>query len=99
MNINSQSIENIEAIMDALPIDVSFVDSEDTVKFFNTPPGGRIFPRTKQDLGRKVQKCHPPKSLQMVQNILDTFRKGEKTEASFWINQNGRLLLIRYYAV
>lgn len=99
MNLNALSVETIEAIMDALPVDVSFVDSEDTVKFFNTPKGGRIFPRTRMDLGRKVQNCHPPKSLHIVQGILDSFRAGKRDEARFWIDLGGKKVMIEYFPV
>jgi len=99
MNLNELNIETIEAIMDSLPVDLSFVDSQDRVKFFNTPKNGRIFPRTKMDLGRKVQNCHPPKSLHLVQKILNDFKNGVSESADFWINHYGRFILIRYFPV
>ena len=99
MNLNELSIETIESIMDSLPVDLSFVDAEDRVKFFNTPKNGRIFPRTKMDLGRKVQNCHPPKSLSIVQKILDDFREGKRDNASFWINFHDRIIYINYFPV
>lgn len=99
MNLKDLSIDTIEALMDALPLDVSFVDAEDTVKFFNTPKGGRIFPRTKMDLGRKVQNCHPTKSLHLVQKILDDFRSGNRKEAPFWIQMNDRFIHINYFPI
>lgn len=61
-------------ILDNLPFDVSFVDKNDTVVYFNLPKEGRTFARTKLDIGRKVQRCHPPKSLHLVQRILDDFK-------------------------
>jgi DUF438 domain-containing protein len=99
MNLKELSIEAIEAIMDNLPVDVSFVDANDTVKFFNTPKEGRIFPRTKMDLGRKVQNCHPPKSVHIVEKILDSFKNGSKHEAPFWINLKDKKIFIRYFPV
>lgn len=99
MNLKELSIETIEAIMDSLPLDVSFVDAEDTVKFFNTPKEGRIFPRTKMDLGRKVQNCHPQKSQHVVNKILDDFRAGKRENAPFWINMGGKLITINYFPV
>ncbi len=99
MNLNELSLEAIEAIMDSLPVDLSFVDAEDRVKFFNTPKNGRIFPRTKMDLGRKVQNCHPPKSLPIVQKILDDFKAGKRDNAPFWINLHGRMIYINYFPV
>jgi len=99
MNLKELSIETIEAIMDNLSVDVSFIDAEDRVKFFNSPKSGRLFPRTKMDLQRKVQNCHPQKSVHIVNKILDAFKKGEKEEAPFWINMNGKLIYINYFPV
>lgn len=99
MNLHELPIETIEAIMDCLPVDLSFVDNEDRVKFFNTPRKGRIFPRTKMDLGRKVQNCHPPKSLPLVEKILNDFKSGKRESAPFWINHHGRLIHIEYFPV
>lgn len=99
MNLKELPIETIEAVMDSLPFDVSFVDAQDTVKFFNTPKTGRIFPRTKMDLGRKVQNCHPPRSLDKVNKILDGFRNGSMNEAVFWIDLSSEKIMISYYPV
>jgi PAS domain S-box-containing protein len=88
----------VEAILNALPVDITFVDREDAVKFFNKAEK-RIFVRTKAVLGRKVQLCHPQKSVHIVNRILEAFKKGEKDVAEFWINKGGRLILIRYFAV
>ena len=99
MNLKELSIETIEAICDALPLDVSFVDETDTVKFFNTPKDGRIFPRTKMDLGRKVQNCHPPKSLNKVNTILNGFKDGSLKESEFWIDFMGKKVMISYFPV
>jgi DUF438 domain-containing protein len=90
--------EEIEAILDALPIDISFVDKYDAVKYFNKAEK-RIFVRTKSVIGRKVQLCHPQKSVRIVNNIVRAFRKGEKDVAEFWITMNDRLVHIRYFAV
>jgi PAS domain S-box-containing protein len=90
--------EEVEAILNALPVDITFVDREDAVKFFNKAEK-RIFVRTKAVLGRKVQLCHPQKSVHIVNRILEAFKKGEKDVAKFWINKGGRLILIRYFAV
>jgi len=94
----SLSKEEVEAILDSLPIDVSFVDKEDRVKYFNKAEG-RIFVRTKAVIGRKVQQCHPQKSVHVVNSILEAFKTSKKDVAEFWINMNDRLILIRYFAV
>lgn len=99
MNLKELNVETLEAVMDSLPYDLSFVDAEDRVKFFNAPKEGRIFPRTKMDLGRKVQNCHPPQSLEKVNAILKGFRDGSLKEASFWIDFRGKKILIEYFPV
>ena len=92
------SKEEVEAILDSLPVDISFVDANDAVKYFNKAEK-RIFVRTKAVIGRKVQLCHPQKSVHIVNKILETFKTGKKDVAEFWITMNNRLIHIRYFAV
>jgi len=99
MNLASLKIETIEALFDSINVDVSFVDAEDRVAYFNTPKSGRVFPRTRMDLGRKVQNCHPPQSLHKVNAILDGFRSGSKADASFWITLGPKFIKIDYFPV
>jgi len=94
----SLSKEEMEAVLNTLPVDITFVDKNDTVKYFSANED-RIFVRTKAIIGRKVQMCHPQKSVHIVNAILDAFKKGEKNVAEFWIQMNGRLIYIRYFAV
>ncbi|MEM2947455.1 MAG: DUF438 domain-containing protein [Candidatus Bathyarchaeia archaeon] len=90
--------EEIEAILNTLPVDITFVDKDDAVKYFSKADK-RIFVRTKAILGRKVQLCHPQKSVHVVNRILEAFKKGEKDVAEFWIQKGDRLIHIRYFAV
>ena len=92
------SKEEVEGIFDTLPVDISFVDANDAVKYFNKAEK-RIFVRTKAVLGRKVQMCHPEKSIHIVNRIVESFKAGKKSSAEFWITLNGRLVHIRYFAV
>ncbi len=94
----SLSKEEIEAILNTLPVDITFVDENDAVKYFSKGEK-RIFARTKTVLGRKVQLCHPQKSVHVVNRILEAFKKGGKDVAEFWIQMGGRLIYIRYFAV
>ena len=94
----SLSREEIEAILNSLPVDISFVDANDAVKYFNKAEK-RIFVRTKAVIGRKVQLCHPQKSVHIVNKILETFKTGKKDVAEFWIAMDNRLIHIRYFAV
>jgi hypothetical protein len=92
------SKDEIEAVLNTLPIDITFVDKNDMVKYFNKAEE-RIFVRTKAVIGRKVQLCHPQKSLHIVNKILNAFKTGEKDAAEFWIQKDNRLIHIRYFAV
>lgn len=91
--------EQLEAMLNSLPFDITFVDADDTVRYFNSPIDGRIFVRTKAILGRKVQQCHPQSSLHVVNRLLEEMKSGERDVAEFWINKRGRLIHIRYFAV
>ena len=90
--------DQINLVLKHLPLDLSFVNDKDEVVYYSQTED-RIFPRSPGVIGRKVQKCHPPKSYHMVQKILDEFRAGTKDSADFWIQMKGRFILIRYFAV
>ncbi|WP_164885330.1 PAS domain-containing protein [Geovibrio thiophilus] len=92
------SFEQLNAVFSHLPFDISFVDENDRVKFYNAAPN-RIFPRSPDVIGREVKYCHPPKSVATVMEILDSFRNGGKDKAEFWLTLHGRFLHIRYFAV
>ena len=94
----SLSREEVESLLNALPVDITFVDKDDTVRYF-TQSKERIFPRAKAVIGRKVQQCHPQASLPKVVQILEDFRNGRRDRAEFWINLKGRLIHIRYFPV
>jgi hypothetical protein len=88
----------VNLLLKLLPVDISFVDENDTVAYYSATPD-RVFPRSPGVIGRLVQKCHPPKSLHVVQRILDDFRAGKKDTAEFWIQMGGKFIHIRYFAV
>jgi PAS domain S-box-containing protein len=88
----------LDSLLNALPVDITFVDANDTVRYFNKPED-RIFVRTKAVLGRKVQNCHPQKSLHIVSKIVEAFKNGEKNVAEFWITLNNHFVHIRFFAV
>jgi uncharacterized protein len=92
------TVEQVNMMLKHLPMDVSFVDENDEVRYYSATKD-RIFPRSPGVIGRKVQNCHPPKSFAMVQKILDEFRAGRRDKADFWIQMKGRFLLIQYFAV
>ena len=92
------SVTDLAALLNALPVDLTFVDADDTVKYFSEGKD-RVFLRARSIIGRKVQNCHPPQSLGAVQKILDGFRDGTKSSEEFWINMKGRVIHIRYFAL
>jgi hypothetical protein len=85
-------------VLNTLPVDITFVDKEDRVRYFSDNRE-KIFARTKSIIGRKVQNCHPPQSVDVVERILKSFKKGKRDSADFWINLKGKLVYIRYFAV
>jgi hypothetical protein len=92
------TVEQLQAIFSVLPVDLTFVDADDRVCYFSPGPE-RLFVRTPAVLGRKVQQCHPPGSIHVVEKILDDFRSGAQNVAEFWVNFRGKLVHIRYFAV
>jgi len=92
------SIDELDAMLNSLPIDITFVDKDDRVKFFSHGKD-RIFQRPKAVLGRQVQYCHPPSSVHIVNQIVDDFKSGRQDSAKFWINLHGKFVHIAYYAV
>lgn len=97
--IRNLSYEQIDAIMEALPFEVTFVDAEDTVAYFNKLDKTKLFPRTRSVIGRKVEKCHPEKSVDIVSQIVNGFKTRTMDHAEFWIDFRDDKILIRYYPV
>jgi hypothetical protein len=92
------SLEQLKAVFATLPVDVTFVDADDRVRFFSEGKD-RVFERPKAILGRLVQHCHPPGSVDVVERILSDFRSGRQDVAEFWIDFKGRFAHIRYFAL
>ena len=97
--IRNLSYDQIDAIMEALPFEVTFVNAEDSVAYFNKLDKTKLFPRTRSVIGRKVEKCHPAKSVDMVRKIVTGFKERTMDHAEFWIDFKGDKILIRYYPV
>ncbi len=87
------------AILNTLPVELSFVDKDDKVRYFSHENGEKIFPRTRGVIGMAVQNCHPEKSVHLVNRILADFKAGTRTVAEFWIEMGGRFVHIRYFPV
>lgn len=90
--------EQVNLIFRTLPVDITYVDENDRVVFYNRGDD-RVFPRSANIIGREVKNCHPPKSIDTVLRIVEEFRAGTKDVADFWINMRGRKIHIRYFAV
>jgi len=98
MPTGNVTVEQLTAVLSTLPLDLTFVDANDRVAFFTEGPD-RIFARSKAIIGRKVQHCHPPSSVDVVDRILGDFRAGRQNAAEFWIELRGKFVHIRYFAV
>ncbi|KAF0236391.1 MAG: hypothetical protein FD181_2828 [Prolixibacteraceae bacterium] len=90
--------EELLAILNTLPVDMTFVDRNDKVKYFSQS-SDRIFQRNRAILNRDVRHCHPPASAHIVDKILDDFKSGRQTRAPFWINMKGKMIHIEYFAL
>jgi len=98
LKTGSFGINEIEALFRTLPIDITFVDKDDRVKFFSLGPD-RIFARNRAIIGRDVRMCHPPSSVHVVEQILSDFKSGKENSAAFWINMMGKFIYIEYFAL
>lgn len=92
------SVEELLAILNTLPIDMTFVDKDDKVKYFSQS-ADRIFQRSRAILNRDVRYCHPPGSAHIVDKIVEDFKTGKASRAPFWINKGGKFVHIEYFAL
>lgn len=95
LDVGKLPLEVLNLILTSLPVDFSFVDADDKVLYYSDNPH-RVFPRSPGVIGRDVRNCHPHKSVETVEKILDSFKKKEKTDASFWLELNGKFIYITY---
>ena len=98
MSLGHLSTTEVNAILNTLPFDMTFVDANDRVKYVSQGKE-RIFDRPASVIGRPVHLCHPPQSVHVVMNIVEDLRSGKKEHEDFWINFRGKFVFIRYYAV
>jgi len=98
LDTGQMTLEQINLLLTHLPVDLTFVDENDRVAYYSEGPA-RIFPRSPAIIGREVRNCHPPKSVHVVNKILDAFKSGARDTAAFWIELGGRFIYIRYFAV
>ncbi len=99
LSSGSFNMKELEALFVTLPIDITFVDKNDKVKFFSHSPQ-RVFERNRSIIGRDVRMCHPPQSVHVVEQIINDFKSGKENKAAFWIsNFKGRFVYIEYTAL
>lgn len=92
------SLRQLDRLLMTMPVEFSFVDENDEVRYYSGH-AERIFPRSPAVIGRKVQNCHPPHSVHMVNAILEAFKAGTRERAEFWLPFKGKFLYISYYPV
>ncbi|MGW8304052.1 MAG: DUF438 domain-containing protein, partial [Desulfobacterales bacterium] len=97
LDTGRMTLEQINLMLTHLPVDLTFVDETDRVAYYSEGPE-RIFPRSPAIIGREVRNCHPPKSVHLVNQILDAFKSGSRDSAEFWIELGGKFIYIRYFA-
>ncbi|HHX74725.1 MAG TPA: DUF438 domain-containing protein, partial [Firmicutes bacterium] len=90
--------EQLLLILNTLPVDITYVDENNKVRFFSRPKD-RLFPRSPAVIGRSVENCHPPESVHVVTEIVEAFRSGKQDRARFWLAVKGRKVLIQYFAL
>jgi uncharacterized protein len=94
----SFSVDELMAILNTIPADMTFVDRNDKVKYFSQGQH-RIFPRSRSIINRDVRMCHPPGSVDIVEKIIEDFKSGKESHVPFWIQMKGKFILIEYYAL
>ncbi|MHB1125955.1 MAG: DUF438 domain-containing protein [Bacillota bacterium] len=98
LHTGEMTLEQIDLVFRHLPVDVTFVDNNDQVRYYSQGKH-RIFPRSPGIIGRNVQDCHPSGSVHMVNKIVESFKSGEKDYAEFWLELKGSFIQISYFAV
>jgi DUF438 domain-containing protein len=91
------TVEQLTALLNTIPLEITFVDAENINRFFNEGP--KVFKRPGMAIDREVFSCHPPKIEPMVRQIIEDFRNNRRDEVPVWMEKNGRTMLVKYMAV
>ena len=97
--VHNMDLDLLGRVLDTLPVELSFVDADDTVRYFSHEDQEKIFPRLRSAIGMNVRSCHPQKSLHLVEKIIADFRAGTRDVAEFWLDFQGKKVHVRYFAV
>jgi len=92
------SVSQLTVLLNTLPMDITFVDADDRVGYFSEG-SDRVFARNRAIIGRKVEDCHPPKSVHIVEQVVSDLKSGARDVAEFWIQMGPRFVHIRYFAM
>lgn len=93
----SLTLSQLTAMLNTIPLEISFVDIDNINRYFNEGP--KVFKRPGMALGREVFTCHPPKIEERVRRIIGEFRAGNLDQVPVWMDKGGRTFLVTYYAV
>lgn len=100
LGTGSLTMEQVNIMLDALPLELSFVDKDNIVQYFNNPPGEKMFVRTESSIGRDMLMSHPPKSKAMVEHLLNDLKTGVKDKQEAWYEtKEGRIIHITFVAI
>lgn len=85
------SKEQIEGILEALPIDLMFIDENEKLRYYNK---AYKEPRKRLDavLGKDIRSCHKKESFSRVEAVISNLKNGKKDKEEFWVSYNDRLL-------
>ena len=98
LDVGAMTPTMLNLLLKNLPLDITYVDENDKVRYYSQGRE-RLFPRTPAIIGRDVQNCHPPRSVHIVEKIVDDFRNKREDTAEFWLNMGGKFIHIRYFAL
>ena len=93
------SVEQITALLNTIPMEITFIDDQNINRYFNESEGPKAFKRPKAALDREVFSCHPPKIEPLVRSIIEDFRSGARDSVPVWMEKNGHAFLVKYMAV
>ena len=93
----SLTLEQLDAMLNTMPMEITFVDHVDINRYFND--GEKVFKRPTTAIGRDVFSCHPPKVEPIVRGIIESFRNGERDNVAVWLEKVGRPFYVNYMAV
>jgi DUF438 domain-containing protein len=93
------TMKELESLLNALPLELTFIDAEETVKYYNSGPDEKIFMRTKSALGRHAENCHPPKSVAIMKQLVADLKSGKKDKEMMWYEEFGKFVVVTYLAL